>query len=76
MRREVLALHQQTATEVDGMIPKMQALATATGSEEAINRVARLKVEVAGLKTVADDVATRINGDVENAFKMCIRDRS
>ncbi|MCC7226927.1 MAG: phage tail protein, partial [Burkholderiaceae bacterium] len=68
MRREVLALHQQTATEVDGMIPKMQALATATGSEEAINRVARLKVEVGGLKTVADDVATRINGDVENAF--------
>ena len=72
MRREVLALHQQTATEVDGMIPKMQALATATGSEEAISRVARLKVEVAGLKTVADDVATRINGDVENAFTtMC-----
>lgn len=68
MRREVLALHQQTATEVDGMIPKMQALAAATGSEEAINRVARLKVEVAGLKTEADDVATRINGDVENAF--------
>ena len=68
MRREVLTLHQQTATEVEGMIPKMQALATATGSEEAINRVARLKVEVAGLKTVADDVATRINGDVENAF--------
>ena len=68
MRREVLALHQQTATEVDGMIPKMQALADATGSEEAINRVARLKVEVVGLKTVADDVAARINGDVENAF--------
>ena len=68
MRREVLTLHQQTATEVEGMIPKMQALATAIGSEEAINRVARLKVEVAGLKTVADDVATRINGDVENAF--------
>ena len=68
MRREVLTLHQQTATEVEGMIPKMQALATATGSEEAINRVARLKVEVAGLKTVEDDVATRINGDVENAF--------
>ena len=68
MRREVLALHQQTATEVDGLIPKMQELAASTGSEEAINRVARLKVEVAGLKTAADDVATRINGDVENAF--------
>lgn len=68
MRRSVLDLHQQTAAEVEGLIPKMQELAAATGSEEAINRVARLKVEVAGLKTAADDVATRINGDVENAF--------
>lgn len=70
MRRGVLELHQQTAAEVDGLIPKMQELAASTGSEEAINRVARLKVEVAGLKTAADDVATRINGDVENAFAM------
>ena len=68
MRRGVLELHQQTAAEVEGLIPKMQELAASTGSEEAINRVARLKVEVAGLKTAADDVATRINGDVENAF--------
>lgn len=68
MRRGVLELHQQTAAEVDGLIPKMQELAASTGSEEAINRVARLQVEVAGLKTEADDVATRINGDVENAF--------
>lgn len=68
MRRGVIDLHQQTAAEVEGLIPKMQELAAATGSEEAINRVARLKVEVAGLKTEADDVATRINGDVENAF--------
>lgn len=68
MRRGVLELHQQTAAEVDSLIPKMQELAASTGSEEAINRVARLKVEVAGLKTETDDVATRINGDVENAF--------
>lgn len=68
MRRGVLELHKQTAAEVDGLIPKMQELAASTGSEEAINRVARLKVEVASLKTEADDVATRINGDVENAF--------
>ena len=68
MRRGVLELHQQTAAEVDGLIPKMQELSASTGSEEAINRVARLKVEVAGLKTQADDVATRINGDMENAF--------
>jgi hypothetical protein len=68
MRRAVLELHQQTAAEVEGLIPKMEELAAKTGSEEAVNRVARLKVEVAGLKTEVDDVATRINGDVENAF--------
>jgi tape measure domain-containing protein len=68
MRREIITLHQQTAAEVEGLIPKMQELAASTGSEEAINRVARLKVEVASLKTEIDDVATRINGDVENAF--------
>lgn len=68
MRRNVLKLHRDTAAEVEGLIPKMQELAAATGSEEAVNRVARLKVEVAGLKTEVDDVATRINGDVENAF--------
>jgi hypothetical protein len=68
MRRGVLELHRETAAEVEGLIPKMEELAAKTGSEEAVNRVARLKVEVAGLKTAADDVATRINGDVENAF--------
>lgn len=68
MRREIITLHQQTAAEVEGLIPKMQELAASTGSEDAINRVARLKVEVAGLKTEIDDVATRINGDVQNAF--------
>jgi tape measure domain-containing protein len=68
MRREVLALHKQTADEVEKLIPRMQELAASTGSEEAINRVARLKVEVSGLKTEIDDVATRINGEVENAF--------
>jgi len=68
MRREIITLHQQTAAEVEGLIPKMQELAAATGSEEAINRVKRLKVEVASLKTEIDDVATRISGDVQNAF--------
>jgi lambda family phage tail tape measure protein len=68
MRREIITLHQQTAAEVEGLIPKMQELADSSGSDEAINRVARLKVEVSGLKTEVDDVATRINGDVENAF--------
>ena len=46
----------------------MEQLAQSTGSEEAVNRVARLKIEIASLKTVTDEVAVRINGDTQNAF--------
>ena len=68
MRREVIELHQKTAQEVDGMIPKMRELAQATGSEEAINRVGRMAVEVKGLANTVDDVAQRVNGAVEDGF--------
>lgn len=68
MRQDLLTLHQQTAQEVDGLIPRMEALASATGSEEAINRVARLRVEVRGLATESDDVARRIDGAIEDGF--------
>lgn len=68
MRRGVLELHQQTAAEVKRSGPQDAG----TGG---IHRVGGgyqpggvPQVEVAGLKTAADDVATRINGDVENAF--------
>lgn len=68
MRREVIDLHQQTAREVGGLIPKMRELAEATGSEEAVNRVGRMAVEIKGLANAADDVAQRINGAVEDGF--------
>ncbi|MEF8717497.1 MAG: phage tail protein [Candidatus Accumulibacter necessarius] len=68
MRQDLLTLHQQTAQEVDGLIPRMEALAEATASEEAINRVARLRVEVQGLATESDDVARRIDGAIEDGF--------
>lgn len=68
MRREVIDLHQQTAREVDGLIPKMRELAEATGSEEAVNRVGRMAVEIKGLANATDDVAQRVNGAVEDGF--------
>ena len=68
MRQGLLTLHQQTAQEVEGLIPRMEALASATGSEEAINRVARLRVEVRGLATESNDVARRIDGAIEDGF--------
>jgi hypothetical protein len=66
LRQNLLNLHQQTAQAVDGLIPKMETLSQATGSEEAINRVARLRVEVQGLATEADEVAQRIDGSLQD----------
>lgn len=68
MRQTLLGLQAETATEVEALIPKMEQLAQSTGSEEAVNRVARLKIEIASLKTVTDEVVVRINGDTQNAF--------
>ena len=68
MRQTLLGLQAETAREVEALIPKMEQLAQSTGSEEAVNRVARLKIEIASLKTVTDEVAVRINGDTQSAF--------
>lgn len=68
MRQTLLGLQAETAREVEALIPKMEQLAQSTGSEEAVNRVARLKIEIASLKAVTDEVAVRINGDTQNAF--------
>ncbi len=68
MRQTLLGLQAETAREIEALIPKMEQLAQSTGSEEAVNRVARLKIEIASLKTVTDEVAVRINGDTQNAF--------
>jgi hypothetical protein len=68
MRQTLLGLQAETAREVEALIPKMEQLAQSTGSEEAVNRVARLKIEIASLKSVTDEVTVRINGDTQNAF--------
>ncbi|MBK6629507.1 MAG: hypothetical protein IPG35_18290 [Flavobacteriales bacterium] len=68
MRQTLLGLQAETAREVEALIPKMEQLAQSTGSEEAVNRVTQLKIEIASLKTVTDEVAVRINGDTQNAF--------
>ena len=47
--------------EVRRTDPQNGASRAPTGSEEAVNRVARPKIEIASLKTVTDEVAVRIS---------------
>lgn len=67
-RARVLELHQRTAAEVEGMIPRMEALANAIPGQEEKNRLGAIKAEFERMKIVVDDVAVAVNGAVRDAF--------
>lgn len=67
-RSQISALLQQTATDLDILLPKMQALANSAGGE-AVNRVAKLRNEVARLRVDTDQYAVRFEGATRNALQ-------
>lgn len=71
-RQQMLDLHRATASELDQIIPKMEALATASGNPQAVANVAALKTELLGLKTVANEtgqaIESAVSGGMTNLF--------
>lgn len=67
-RSQINTLLQQTATDLDILLPKMQALADAAGGE-AVNRVARLRNEVARLRVDTNQYLVRFEGATRNALQ-------
>lgn len=67
-RSQINVLLQQTANDLDILLPKMQALADTVGGE-AVNRVARLRNEVARLRIDSDQYALRFEGATRNALQ-------
>ncbi|MCO1335466.1 phage tail length tape measure family protein [Microbulbifer sp. OS29] len=69
-REQLLQLHRDTADQVDALIPKMEALAEATGNPDAIERVRQLKAEIEQLRVTTD----RYGSVAQNAFEDSITD--
>jgi len=66
-REQIVRLQQQSAAEMEKLLPLMEQAARAIGPE-AVARVQAWKNELARTKLVADEVAVRIKGQVQNAF--------
>jgi hypothetical protein len=64
---QILALHRETATTLEGLLPELQAAATAIGPE-ATARVQDWKNAIAEVRHVTDDVAVAIDGAVQDSF--------
>lgn len=67
-RRELVALHGQTATAVEKLLPEMRALAEATGDPAAIARVQKITDEVAKLKITADATGQALRAGFESGL--------
>ncbi|HEU4589380.1 MAG TPA: phage tail length tape measure family protein [Steroidobacteraceae bacterium] len=71
-RREVLALHQQTAEKLKALLPQMRQLAEATGDPEAIDRLKDMDLELQKLSQSASDLgdtlADSISSGIESGF--------
>lgn len=66
-RQQILALHQDTGQALDDLLPKLEAAAAAIGPE-AVARVQGWKNEIANVKRVVDDVATKIDGSIQDGL--------
>jgi hypothetical protein len=63
----IAGAHRQTASAMEELLPKMEAIANALG-DEAKAKVEQWKTALIGAKTVVDPLADAINTDVKNAF--------
>ncbi|BCO30113.1 hypothetical protein TspCOW1_02160 [Thiohalobacter sp. COW1] len=66
-REQIVQLQQQSAAEMEQLLPAMEAAAEAIGPE-AVARVQAWKNELARTTLVVDEVATRVRGQVQDAF--------
>ncbi len=72
-RTAILALHRDTAVALEGLLPQLEAAATAIGPE-AVARVQAWRNEIAQVKVVVDDVALAIDGAVRDGFAQLFED--
>ena len=66
-RQQILALHQDTGQALESLLPLLEKTAAAIGPE-AVARVQGWKNEIASTKLVVDEVATKIDGSIQDGL--------
>jgi len=69
-RRKIVALHAETAEQIDGMIPEMQRLAEITGDPQMVENIQNMRGEVEELKNTASELELAF----KNAFETGLSD--
>ena len=72
-RRQIVDVHKQTADELDKLIPKMRELATITGSQEALNQIEALSLQMQTLRQNTNEVALAFGETFENRFSETLK---
>ncbi|KAF3999066.1 phage tail length tape measure family protein [Glaciimonas immobilis] len=67
-RRQVVGLHQQTANEVDALIPKMAELAAITRDQKLADGVVNLRLQTAQLRVATNTLGDAFGKTFEGAF--------
>jgi len=72
-RQQLGDLHKATAAQLDAMLPKMQALADATGDPAAQERLKDMKARLAELKMQADDLTNALKTGLQDGLQNALQ---
>lgn len=67
-RREIVDLHQQTAAEVEKLLPLMEELAELTGDPDAIERLRDLQVQLETLQVGVSELSLALRDGLESGI--------
>lgn len=67
-RREIVDLHQETAAEVEKLLPLMEELAELTGDPDAIERLRDLQVQLESLQVSVSELALALRDGLEHGI--------
>lgn len=67
-RRQIIELHQETATQVENLLPQMQELAEATGDPAALDRLKDMSVQLETLRTQANELTLALRDGLQEGL--------
>lgn len=67
-QRQLSELYKEKLVTLDALVPKMEALARASGNPEALANVQRIKLELDQMRNTTDLLTQNIKGTFEGAF--------